>query len=87
MLERLRLIDGVKEVTLQSSTAGTGAAAAPARARRLPGHDPVFTRQITFDPLPSAAGGAPLTTKTVSDSATSAGSTASQPDNPGVSAR
>jgi Tfp pilus assembly protein PilN len=52
-LVRLRLIDGVSEVTLQSSTkpgsAGSGGSAG------CPGKDPAFSVQITFDPLPAAA--------------------------------
>ncbi|HTB70135.1 MAG TPA: hypothetical protein VK707_04075 [Solirubrobacteraceae bacterium] len=65
-LERLRLIDGVSNVTLLSSTrsssAGAGASASSC------GHGPAFTAQLTFDALPSApsAGksGAELTSST-----------------------
>jgi hypothetical protein len=51
-LERLRLIDGVSEVTLQSSTQTpkAGASSSPGACE-----GPVFTMQIAFDPLPSAA--------------------------------
>ena len=48
-LERLRLIDGVKEVTLQSSTSAANGAGG------CPGADPSFTAAITFSPLPSEA--------------------------------
>lgn len=49
MLERLRLIDGVQEVTLQSSTASSSSSSSCAAS------DPVFAAQITFDPLPSSS--------------------------------
>jgi hypothetical protein len=51
-LERLRLINGVSEVTLQGSTqaAKTGSGGGSAGCS-----GPVFTMQITFDPLPSAS--------------------------------
>ncbi len=52
LLERLHLMDGVSNVTLQSSskTAGgsTGSGGCPANA-------PAYTATITFEPLPSAA--------------------------------
>ena len=51
MLERLRLIEGVSAVTLQSSTqagGGSGGGGCPAG-------DPAFAVQITFDPLPTAS--------------------------------
>ncbi|HSZ04359.1 MAG TPA: hypothetical protein VK778_04060 [Solirubrobacteraceae bacterium] len=67
-LERLRLIDGVSEVTLQSagSASSSGGAGCPA-------HDPSFSATVTFDPLPSTAAVA-AATKTVSDTASSTGS-------------
>ena len=51
-LQRLRLVDGVSEVALQSSTkpaagGGTGEAGCPAR-------DPAFSVQITFAALPAS---------------------------------
>lgn len=84
-LQRLRLIDGVKEVTLQSSTGGPEGASSGASAGGCPASDPVFSVQITFDPLPSAPAQA-KTTQAVSD-ATSAGSTSSATPTPGVIAR
>jgi Tfp pilus assembly protein PilN len=51
MLNRLRLIDGVSEVTLQSSTKGSGSGASGGCS----GQDPVFTVQVAFAPLPAAA--------------------------------
>jgi Tfp pilus assembly protein PilN len=51
-LNRLRLIDGVSEVTLQSSTkSGTGVASGA--AGQCPANAPAFTILLTFDPLPS----------------------------------
>jgi Tfp pilus assembly protein PilN len=66
-LERLRLIDGVNEVTLQSSgsSATSGGAGCPA-------HDPAFSATVSFDPLPSTAAVA-AATKTVSDTTSSTG--------------
>jgi Tfp pilus assembly protein PilN len=67
-LERLRLIDGVSEVTLQSSTrsatqGGSGGAGGGCR-----GGAPAFTVQVSFDPLPAvpatSASGTKLTTLT-----------------------
>lgn len=53
-LQRLRLIDGVSAVTLQSSTksssGGTGASGG------CPGKDPAFAMQVSFAPLPAPSG-------------------------------
>jgi hypothetical protein len=66
-LERLRLIDGVSEVTLQSSTAGTsGGSSGGGSGGGCPAHDPAFTVGISFDPLPSTTAIASAT-KNVSD--------------------
>jgi Tfp pilus assembly protein PilN len=65
-LDRLRLIDGVSEVTLQSSTKGT-AESGSGIAGGCVASDAAFAMQIAFEPLPSAS---------ASSSAT-AGSTAS----------
>jgi hypothetical protein len=57
-LQRLRLIDGVSEVTLQSSTKSATSASSAASAGgsgNCKGNQPVFTVQITFDPLPSSS--------------------------------
>ncbi len=53
MLERLRLIDGVSNVSLQSSTktpasSGSGGGACAAGA-------PQFTANVSFEPLPAPA--------------------------------
>jgi Tfp pilus assembly protein PilN len=50
MLERLRLIDGVDEVSLQSSTL---AAASGGSSGGCAGGNPAFTAQVTFDALPA----------------------------------
>jgi Tfp pilus assembly protein PilN len=71
-LDRLRLIDGVSEVTLQSSTGAAGTAAARTGgggAGGCFGNDPAFAMQVAFEPLPSAsATGSTGTTSTVSAS-------------------
>lgn len=56
-LDRLRLIDGVGEVTLQSSTktTGGGSGGSGGGSGSCPGSDPAFAMQIAFEPLPSAA--------------------------------
>jgi Tfp pilus assembly protein PilN len=51
-LNRLRLIDGVSEVTLQSSTKTTSGASAGASGAQCPSRAPAFTALLTFDPLP-----------------------------------
>jgi hypothetical protein len=75
LLERLRLIDGVSEVELtssESSTTGGGGASTGG----CPAHDPAYTAQITFEPLPSATAvsAAVAPTKTVSDPSAAASS-------------
>jgi hypothetical protein len=54
MLERLRLIDGVTEVKLQSSTKSTSSSGSGS-AGQCPKGAAVFTTSMTFDPLPAAA--------------------------------
>jgi Tfp pilus assembly protein PilN len=77
-IQRLRLIDGVSEVTLQSSTrsdtgGGAGAAAGSAGGGCGP-KGPVFSMTVTFDPLPSAsASAAAAKTSSVSDTGTPGG--------------
>lgn len=53
MLERLRLMDGVNGVTLQSSTKSASAGGGAASGT-CPKSAPVFTARIAFDPLPAA---------------------------------
>jgi hypothetical protein len=54
MLERLRLMDGVSGVTLQSSTKSASAGGGGAASGTCPTSAPVFTAHITFAPLPAA---------------------------------
>ena len=89
-LERLRLIDGVNEVTLQSSTAGTSSSGGGASlAGACSGHDASFSATVSFDPLPSAAATASAT-KAVSDQAGASAGTSATPTSStgsGVTAR
>jgi Tfp pilus assembly protein PilN len=76
-LDRLRLIDGVSEATLQSSTKGGNASTS---AGGCPTGDLGFTVELIFEPLPAAsAGGASASglrsPSTASDSATAQPST------------
>jgi Tfp pilus assembly protein PilN len=66
-IDHLRLIDGVNDVTLQSSTKGTGGAGG---AGGCASSDPVFAMQVAFEPLPSvSATSSASTTATTSASA------------------
>jgi type II secretory pathway pseudopilin PulG len=61
-LQRLRLIDGVTTVTLQSSTkSGTGSGSG---SGGCPPKDPAFSMQVAFSPLPTPS--APSATPTAS---------------------
>jgi Tfp pilus assembly protein PilN len=72
-LVRLRLIDGVSDVKLQSSTkAGSGSSSGSAASGGCTGNEPAFTVQISFAALPAA----PATT---SGSTASAGASTTQP--------
>ncbi len=66
MLERLRLIDGVSEVVLQSSSKSAQSAGAGGGSG-CPKHAATFTAQVNFDPLPTAAA-ASSAAKTVANS-------------------
>jgi Tfp pilus assembly protein PilN len=57
ILNRLRLIDGVNEVTLQSSTKGNSGGASGASGS-CPAGSPAFAVVLTFDPLPSGGAAA-----------------------------
>src|SRR5262249_17733566 len=50
-LQRLRLVDGVSEVALQSSTKSAGGGSGEAGC---PGQNPAFSVQITFAALPAS---------------------------------
>jgi HAMP domain-containing protein len=82
MLQRLRLIDGVKEVTLQSSTkSGSGSSASAGGS--CPSSAPVFSATITFEPLPSASEAASAAgAKTVADTSPASPSTTAPPSTP-----
>ncbi|HWX45808.1 MAG TPA: hypothetical protein VNY52_10865 [Solirubrobacteraceae bacterium] len=69
-LVRLRLISGVSDVTLQSSTE-SGSGGGGGGSGSCPGGDPVFTVQASFQPLPTPL--ATSTEKLESTVATSAG--------------
>ncbi|HTA34178.1 MAG TPA: hypothetical protein VK721_12215 [Solirubrobacteraceae bacterium] len=78
-LERLQLIDGVKEVTLQGSSSGTssGSSGSASGGGGCTGTDASFSATVTFDALPSSSAVA-ASAKTVSDpTSTSSGSPAS----------
>jgi len=79
MLERLRLMDGASNVTLQSSTKGasTGASASGG----CPKNAPAFTAQIAFDPLPAS------TAKVSTTTTVAATASPTTPSSTGVSAR
>jgi hypothetical protein len=73
-LSRLRLIDGVSEVTLQSSTKPAGSVSSGGSGGGCPGTDPTFDITITFSPLPGApSGGSTATTATAANTSTGAG--------------
>ncbi len=76
LLARLRLIDGVSEVQLMSSTS-SAAANTPGATGGCPSHDPVYSVQVIFQALPSAAAVTAAATKPRLADATSS-STASE---------
>jgi len=53
-IDRLRLIDGVASVTLQSSTATPNATSGSAATGQCPAGDPAYQIAVTFQPLPSS---------------------------------
>ncbi len=75
MLERLRLIDGVSEVLLQSSTKGSSSGPGGGASGGCPGGDPAFTVQVNFDALP-ATSAVSAATKTVANASTPAAAAA-----------
>jgi Tfp pilus assembly protein PilN len=54
-LQRLRLIDGVSNVTLQSSTESAAGGSASSGAGKCSPEVPAFTVQVAFEPLPSSS--------------------------------
>jgi Tfp pilus assembly protein PilN len=75
-LDRLRLIDGVSEVTLQSSAKGGSTSGGNGGCS---GKDPVFTVQVAFDPLPATPTAGSPAAATAAATSTGAGSAAAQP--------
>ena len=71
-LDHLHLIDGVSEVTLQSSAKGTASSGGSGGGGGGCGSGPVFAMQVAFEPLPSVA----TTGSTSSTSTASAGTAA-----------
>jgi Tfp pilus assembly protein PilN len=69
MLERVRLIDGVKEATLGSSETSTNGSSSGPGTGACPKSAPTFNATITFEPLPPAA---PKATTPVSDTSSAA---------------
>ncbi len=85
MLQRLRLIDGVSEVSLQSSTAASSGSSGGSGGG-CPGHDPSFSVTITFAALPTPT--APTaSTSTVADGAGSSTSSTSSTTTSGSAVR
>ncbi len=80
MLERLRLINGVNEVSLQSSTQATTSGAGSGSGGGCAGGNPAFTAQVTFDALPaiptSGTGASASTVASSTSAATPSGTTA-----------
>jgi Tfp pilus assembly protein PilN len=76
MLERLRLIDGVSEVTLQSSAKGASSGAGGGSGSEgCPIAGPAFSVQVTFDPLPTPAASPSATSSKALASSTGASTT------------
>jgi Tfp pilus assembly protein PilN len=75
-LDRLRLIDGVSEVTLQSSAKGSSTSSGSGGCSPK---DPVFTVQVAFDPLPTTPTAGSATTATAATTPTGADTAAAQP--------
>ncbi len=77
MLQRLRLIDGVSEVSLQSSTASgssAGGSSGGGAGGGCTGHDPSFSVTITFAGMPTPTAHT-TSTSTVADGSSSSSST------------
>ena len=80
-INRLRLIDGVSGVTLQSSTksgAGGGASAGGVGGTGCPRNSPAFNVTITFQPLPTPSGTTPTSATVAASSEASSSASASK---------
>jgi Tfp pilus assembly protein PilN len=76
-INRLRLIDGVSEVSLQSSTKGGSGGSSAGAAGGCPASSPAFNVIVTFQPLPAASSaGAVSTVAAASEASASAGKSA-----------
>jgi Tfp pilus assembly protein PilN len=89
-LQRLRLIDGVGDVTLQSSTKSTSAGGSSGGSGAgCPGKDPAFAMTVTFAALPtppaSSSGSGSLTQSTAATGTGAASSPATRVANAGGS--
>jgi len=63
-LQRLRLMDGVSAVSLQSSAkSGSTGASSASGSGNCKAQSPTFTVQITFEPLPTPAASSGSATK------------------------
>jgi Tfp pilus assembly protein PilN len=78
MLQRLRLIDGVSEVSLQSSTQSGSASPSASGGAGCEGGNPAFTAQVTFDALPAV----PTSSTGASTSTIASSTSASTPATP-----
>jgi hypothetical protein len=74
-IQRLRLIDGVGVVTLQSSTKSTSGGGGSSGSGGCPAHDPSFAMTVTFAglPTPAASSAAPSGSATSTAAATGTG--------------
>jgi Tfp pilus assembly protein PilN len=59
MLNRLSLIHGVKEATLQASSANASGGGASAGSKGCPPTNPTFTVQVVYQPLPNGGASSP----------------------------
>jgi hypothetical protein len=81
-IERLHLIDGVHEVTLQSSTS-SGSSSTSSGGGGCGSGGTSFAAQITFDPLPTSTAAA-AAAKTIADPSSTAGSQGKQTTSEGA---
>lgn len=72
-MNRMRLIDGVSEVSLQSSTKGSSSASSSSGSN-CPAGDPVFNIQVTFDALPQPTVKTPASGSSIATGTSAAGS-------------
>lgn len=82
MLERLRLIDGVSEVSLQSSTQSASSGGGGGAEGGCQGGNPAFTTQVVFDALPNV----PTSSSSATTSTVASSTSASTPADPATGA-